>query len=244
MAVQHVNSDTLQFGEPLRQEVLTPGNVRCFYLQEISNQNLLTNQNQNFYFQSDWFTSDPPKLNAYQKSEILVKNSAEIRMMLQFITDSAMAKAVLPNEVAFHEAKEKKELFKPIPKTDNFFVKIDRGIQCYDKTCTAIPYESLSFGKYRVIVHVKSVYYGRHGEEPHKASLVLKVAQLQYEKQTMPCLFLDEPLANKNISEPPLATSTPIDVKKKRTRPRLQRQNTIPAEDLKNVDTIFKDLGL
>jgi len=255
---QQLKSENLQFGEPLLKEVLTPNNERCFYLQDIQH------HNQNFYIQSDWFVSDPPKVNAYNKAEILVKNTSDIKDILQFIVDAAAVNAQLPNEDVYSEAKEKKDLFRPIPNTDYIYVKIDKGIQCFDRFCKPISYESLSFGRYRAIIHVKCMYYGRHGEEPYKASLVLKVVQLQYEKQSVPCLFYDttQSLVNELVSHPPLATSTPIkedsatnpstatsDGKKKRgRRPRLQRQNAMTEGDVTavavNVDEIFQDLGI
>jgi len=251
-----LTTETFSFGQPLRQAVVdvTSGNERIFYLQDIRN------NGQIFYLQSDWFEGDGPKMNGWNKAEMLVKINDQMREVLETIINMATLNAEIPSEYNVSSVEDRKTFFNVLPKSKNMYIRMNQYVQFFNKDGKRIQQSNLGFGRYRVIIQPKSIYYGRHNDTPSKASLVLRIVQVQFDEQEQtPFLFME------NLSMPiPLLTSTPNDSmneatplpmdeeqhgkKKRARRPRLQRQNAIQDSDAKrtsaNLDDIFKQLDL
>ena len=262
MTTIELTNDSFMFDEPIRQEVNgdNSGTERYFYLQDIRNNGRI------FYLQSDWFEGDAPKMSAWNKPEMLIRLSDQNRALLDFLLNAATLNAKIPSEYNINSLDDRKLFFNQLPKSKLMYIRLNKNVQCFDKEGKRIQNTDLAYGRYRVIIHPKSIYYGRHGEEPVKASLVLRIAQIQYEEEKTPFLFMNDLNASMTKSDNapvPMMTSTPKNStsdaplpmdeeqlgKKKRTRrPRLQRQDAIQdAEAMKsttNLNEIFKDLDL
>ena len=215
-----------------------------FYLQE------LKYQNKSLYIQSDWFVSEGPKVNSFQKPEILLKAAGAVKNTLQSIEALAKAQIKYPTEYEVDEEK-KDEYFKCIPdKSDFLYCKMAQDAQCFDIDCHPLAPQSLSYGRYRAILHVKGIYIGQHGPSKSLASLMIKVEQLQYESLVLPCLFSSHVPNNENIltapkTPPPSIPPTPQLKKKQGRKPRLQRQNAVmETSAASSSNSLFADLNL
>lgn len=241
MVEQSFNSNNIQFEEAKLHNFSGVEN-KHYYLQE------LKCDGKAFYIQSDWFVSEGPKMNSFQKPEILLKSAGVIKNTLKSIETLAKAQMKYPSEYEV-ELGKKDEYFKCIPdKSDFLYCKLAQGARCFDLDCHPLAPQSLAYGRYRVILHVKGIYIGSHGPTKALASLMIKVEQLQYESLVLPCLFSSHVPNNENIlnapkTPPPSIPPTPQLKKKQGRRPRLQRQNAV-METSAPSNNLFADLGI
>ena len=95
-----------------------------------------------------------------------------------------------------------KEAYKSL-NTEKLYLKT-KDLQIYD--INGEPYdEELKEGTYSAILHVVGIYIGSHGSTDKRASLQVKVKQLQYEPRFNKCLFVKPTEMTSNVK--PSATA-------------------------------------
>ena len=137
---------------------------------------------------------------------------------------------------------------------NHIYVKLNHDTMFFNKLCMTIKKEDLSYGEYRVILHVKGLYIGIHGQGPKLASLQFRICQVQFNPIAIQCLFNAPTLPPQNMAamNPP-ETPQPGQTKKLTRRPKLQRQNAVietKAQEMETMrpmgqfpgDSLFSDL--
>lgn len=240
----------LKFNEPISHDI--NDGEKTYYMQD------LIYQNQPLYIQSDWFLSDGPKLNDYKKPELLVKIDGQMKSLFQAVENAARTQVKYPEAFKFDSTKNKDDFYRKLPEKGAMYCKLDRAVQAFDKNCKLLSANSLAYGKYRVIIHIKGIYIGQHGEQTYLSSLHMKIVQIQYVAEYLPCLFSLTPIVHQGVKEQISSNDKndknvpPSKSKKTSRRPRLQRQNAmvdnIPtaqaAPTSVGMDGLFDDLYL
>ena len=220
-----INPSLIQFSSPERNDLALHN--RHYYFQNLSY------NGEDLYLESEWFESEGIKIRPFSKPDMMFRCSGVLKESLDIVQLEALRQLNIPAEYNIPQANSS-GIFKPLAKSNYLFAKLGQGAQCFNENCQPVRRESLSYGQYRVIVHVKGIYIGPHGDSPLKASLQLKIRQVQYMPVVAPCLFSS---AKINYSTPPPSTILGVTVpgapKKKTTRkPKLlQRQNAIIDTD-------------
>lgn len=70
------------------------------------------------------------------------------------------------------------KLFKRTPEINKICLKLASQVSCYDEKCMNIKMEDLKMGKFRVDIHIKSLYIGVHDNGKY-FSLHLSTVQIQ-----------------------------------------------------------------
>lgn len=223
-----VDPNLVRFEAPELQ-VLSGKEARHYYTQR------LTYNNSILCLQTDIFEGVGLRYSNPQKPEMLIRMNETLRKTILTLQDEAIKHLKFPEEFKVEDGK-KKDYFKLIsPNCGTIFAKLTPETQVYDPKCQPFPKEALSFGNYRVIIHIPGIYIGPHGNTSNLASLQFKVLQIQYLPIIKPCMFTpmtpDEAnVAYDKIIEPMETNKT--ETKKKGRKPKLQRQNAMPVVDI------------
>ena len=215
------DASNIKFEEPIRHELLSLG--RHYYTQK------LNCKGNDLLFTSDWFRSSGISRSMDKKPEILVKNFTAINSLLNSIEDVAVQQLKLPQE--YQHVGPNEPVFKRQAKLPSMYVKLNPDFACFDKNMQVMNYPQLSYGDYRVIIHVKGIYIGIHGNSGKLASLQVRVAQLQFVPLSPPCYFSMLPMPNlpsekaNNSQVDEVIKEAPLN--KKSRRPKLTRQNAM-----------------
>lgn len=223
-----LNCKQLKFDKPERHD-LSSGN-RHYYTQSLNyngRQLMLT---------TDWFRSEGICYGLDKRPEMLVSLSPHYRNIFKAIEEEAIKQLKLPSEFQTNESNE--AVFKRMPSSTAIFAKLNRDAAFFNKLCNPLKRDELTYGDYRVILHVKGIYIGQHGHASKLVSLQLRICQVQFIPLTILCLFdksnvtptvfkdqsqaVNHNQLVKNLPETPQPGTT-----KKIRRPRLQRQNAV-----------------
>lgn len=215
------------------------------------------------YMISPWFKSSGVSYsNIFEKSkpEMLVRLSKDMKKAFTDIENEAIKQFYIPSDFIVPTGTTKESLFKYIPDVNNLFVKLSPECMIYDTSFKNINKKDLSFGNYRVVLHVVGVYIGNMQQCRGKmASLTVRISQIQFVPIHNPCLFQQ---GNQNVlnfdtesanvapvaADVPTATAIvdapsekPTKATRRPRRPKLQRQNAIEVDN--DVDNLFsKDM--
>ena len=218
-----LDSTKIYFNVPERHDLAS--NNRYYYMQA------LTYNGEDLYLESDWFESDGVKFNPAMKLEMMFRSNGIMKESLDMVQSEALRQLIIPAEYNI-AAEDKQRVYKLLPKSNYLFAKLGRGVQYFNQNCQPIMRESLAYGQYRVIIHVKGIYIGPHGDTPARASLQMKIKQIQYVPVFIPCLFS----SSTKFTTPPasrpdgnaVSAIVPETPKARKTRkPKLQRQNAM-----------------
>ena len=221
-----LNPSMLQFAIPERLELSTTD--RFYYMQE------LTYNGEELCLESDWFEGEGPRFAMGSKVEMMFRCSGIMKESLDIVQSEAIRQLTVPDE--YNIPKENAAgIFKCIPKCPFLFAKLGRGAQFFDQNCNPIAREMLGYGQYRVIIHVKGMYIGPHGESTIRASVQLKVKQIQYVPVFRPCLFSSTSKGFTPPGPPSVCDENkmvPSTLKKKKPKkPKNPRQNAVLEPD-------------
>lgn len=207
---------------------------------------------QDFYIPIEWFRSSGPEDSLDKKPQLLVPIPKEYTNLLTEIQNLAIRNGLkLPAE--FQMIGNKEEAFKRLPARDMFFIKLNHDVACFNKERQLMKLAALSIGDYRVMIHVKGLYIGSHGNTNKVASLQLRICQIQHAPVMPTCMFsavLETSAGEKTLQQVQQITEAP---KKPARKPKLQRQNAVieqriqPMEE-QRVETLpsnfFDDIDL
>ena len=202
----------------------------------------------------DWFYGNGAK-EVGNNHDLLVPLSLECRSILKSVEDAAITKGLkIPADFQTGSASHE-QLFKRLNLQPNMFIKLSKDVDCFDKDCKPMQRAMMDRGDYRVMIHVKGLYIGRHNSADKLISLQLRIAQIQYMPKTVSCMF---PCAQTPVTGNMQAVSffqnqvppTPqpgampeAPLKKPGRKPKLQRQNAV-VEKNNHVDEVIADLDL
>ena len=215
-----LNNKLVKFDPPQRQDLINAG--RHYYTQN------LNYNGRDLLFTTDWFKSEGIRYGLDKKPEMLVSISPTFHKVFKFIEDESIRQLKIPPEFQINQSNE--NVFKRLPQLNRIYAKLNRDTTFYNKYCNPLKREDLSYGEYRVVIQVKGLYIGPHGQANKLASLQLRICQIQFSPLTVQCLFnMGNPLIaqpqNVTAMNPP-DTPQPGQTKKLR-RPKLQRQNAV-----------------
>lgn len=180
---------------------------------------------------SDWFRSDGFKYSIDKKPEMLVRLFPDTNSILKGIEDLAIQTIKLPAE--YQHSGPIEPIFKRMPAIRNLYVKVNQDAVVFNKMHMPIKREELSYGDYRVMLHVKGIYIGTHGYGGKLASLQVRICQIQFIPVAIQCLFpsivsqqtIEKP--SEKVPETPQPDVTANLSTRKTRRPKLQRQNAM-----------------
>ena len=182
------NSPTLNihFSDPTCETIQSSG--KKYYMQNA------TSNGQEIMICSDWFRSDGIKLGLDKKPELLFKTAGRVRDALKVIESEAVRQLRMPSELLSQLGvnagqTENKTLYKPIYNGDYMYAKLHRDCSFFNTRREMIKKSDLGYGDYRVVIAVKGLYIGSHGENGALASLHIRVFQIQYREVNVTCLF-------------------------------------------------------
>lgn len=225
-----LNAKHLKFDPPERHEL---SNVNRYYY----TQNLQYN-GKDLMFTTDWFKSEGIRYGLDKKPEMLVPVSEIFHKTFNLVEDEAIRQLKVPAELQNNQSNE--NVFKRLPLMKYAYAKLNRDAVFFNKYCTVLKREELSYGEYRVILHVKGLYIGPHGQASKLASLQLRICQIQYCPIAVQCLFSTPiaPVAQPQNTTPMIPPQTPQPgVSKKLKRPtKLQRQNAVIEKPIREID--------
>ena len=234
---ESLNGACIKFANPRMVELNKP-EAKHYFVQD------LKYNNTDLYLISEWFESTGIKTD-FGKAEMLIKQSGSMESCLRIVEKEAKRQIQFPPEYGVKNEDCDKH-FKTFPSTPFAYIKLARFAHAYNTDCQQISFNSLEYGRYRIVLHVRGIYIGSHGALDKLASLQNRIVQIQYDKIVMPCLFSSIPIPNKSVAQltpnsksnaapmavdstPPAQTgsekSAPSAPKKR--RPKLQRQNAI-----------------
>lgn len=220
-----LNPSMLQFSPPERLELSSTD--RFYYMQG------LTYNGEELYLESDWFEGEGPRPAMGSKVEMMFHCSGIMKESLDIVQTEGIRQLTLPDE--YNIPKENAAgVFKCLPKCPYFFAKLGRGAQFFDQNCNPITREMMGYGQYRVIIHVKGMYIGPHGDNTIRASVQLKVKQIQYVPVYRPCLFSS---TTKDVTPPGPPAVPAVNIgapsisKKKLRKPKMPRQTAVLEPD-------------
>ena len=225
-----LNAKLLKF-DPLERHELNSVN-RHYYTQRLQ-----YNDN-DLMLQVDWFKSEGIRHGFDKKPEMLIPVSQVFNKNLKLVEDEAIRQLKLPADLQNSLSNE--NAFKHLPLLKYVYAKLNRDTVVFNKYCTVLKKEALTYGEYRVILHVKGLYIGPHGQANKLASLQLRICQIQFCPIIVECLF-NTPLApvgqsqNTTVMNPP-QTPQPGQSKKLKRPTKLQRQNAVIEKPIRQID--------
>ena len=231
----------IHFSDPIPQVIHTTG--KKYYMQ------LATNNGQDILICSEWFRSDGLKPGIDKKPEILFKTAGKCRDALNVIENEAIRQLRMPPEVLSELGLsagqlENKALYKPLHKGEFMYAKLHRDCSFFNAKRESIKNSDLAYGDYRVVIAVKGLYIGSHSENGTKASLHVRIFQLQYREVNVACLFdgvtgmltNGSQIATPSTSQPPpppqpaQASTAGRKNGRKNAKPPMMRQNEMVIE--------------
>lgn len=170
----------VKFLDAVRHEL---SSNRYYYTQD------LKYRGSDLYLTSDWFRSDGLKQSMDRKPEMLVKTDGDLRLMLQCLDAEAKRQLRIPAEFASTMYFNNETAYRSMSESGFLFIKLEYSTGFFNKLCQSLKAEELGYGDYRVIIHVKGIYIGPHGQGSKLASLQLRIHQIQYCPVVIQCLF-------------------------------------------------------
>ena len=228
---------------------------RCYYIQN------LKYDGGDLFLTTNWFKSEGVKDGIDKKAEMLFLSEGAVRDALKLLDEKALEQLKLPSEFIGCAYFSNATAYRRVPETTFMYAKLDQNVGVFSKTCQPLKLEDLSYGEYRIILHVKGIYIGPHGQGSKLASLQMRIHQIQFSPLTIQCMFTSSLLVgnhavvlpSSNQSVPPATPQpgqtappfpTPNAPKKPGRRPtklQLQRQQTVQAEKPASVTCDFFD---
>lgn len=224
-----LNFNDIKFEAPVRIDLVSAN--KHYYTQS------LKYQGKDLVIPTEWFYSEGIS-TLYDQNEILTPISKDILSILRKIEDIAISNGLqLPP--GFEDVSNTGHgLLKPIPEKSNLYLKLARNAVMYDKHCKPIKKADLQMGNYRVAIHVKGLYIGKHSNDKI-VSLQLRIIQVQNEANIPQCIFtsLPIPMTQNDIETKvtSLATKENTGTGKKSRKHKLQRQNALTEPQSEQV---------
>ena len=132
---------------------------------------------------------------------MLVKINDQMREVLESILNMTTLHAEIPSEYNVSSVEDIKTFFNYLSKSKCMYIRLNEYVQFFNKGGKRIQKLNLGFGRYRVIVQPKSIYYGRHADTPSKASLVLRIVLVQFDEEEQTSLTCDCPVNHKGFDK-------------------------------------------
>ena len=173
----------IHFNDPTCHTIESAG--KNYYMQNA------TINGQDILISSEWFRSEGIKAGMDKKPELMFSTAGKFREALNIIESEAVRQLRMPAELTFGNdgQKDNKSLYKPVYNGPYMYAKLHRDCSFFNSRREAIKKTDLGYGEYRVVVAIRGLYIGSHDENGPRASLHMRIFQIQFREVNVTCLF-------------------------------------------------------